>query len=218
MRFDDLEPLTVVLVRHGETALTRTKAMSGGSVPGPGLSSTGRIQAARAADLVFRIGRASYADLPHPTALHASPLVRTQETAAAVGRRLGLPVLSAPAFAEADFGAWEGRTVDDIEAREPGAVRDWYVDPGKRAPGGESLLEVGTRVGEALSALLQEGTGRTVVVVSHAMAIRAALGVSLDLPAERWQAVRVVVGSVSIVRWWPDGAREVVVVGLPGQV
>ena len=215
VRFDDEEPLTVVLVRHGETAMTTAKAYSGSSVPGPSLSAHGRTQAAQAADLAFRVGREVWPDLPRPTALVASPMVRTQETAAAIGRRLGLSVTTDPAFAEADFGEWEGRVADDIEVGWPGALRRWHHEADYPAPGGESMDDVGDRVRAGLERLLAGGVDRTVVVVSHSVAIRSAIGVTLGVPSSVWGAVRVAPASLSIVRWWPDGAREVAVVGMP---
>lgn len=215
MRFDTAESLTVLLVRHGETAHTQSKAMSGSSVPGPPLAPAGRVQAAKAADLVFRVGRTVWPDVHHPSELRASPMVRTQETAGSVGRRLGLPVVTDPAFAECDFGAWEGRTAAQIEADDRGLLRRFYETASVAAPGGESLVDVGTRVEEGLGRLLAEGVGRTVVVVSHAMAIRAAVGVTLGVPAEHWGWVRVLPGSVTALRWWADGSREAVVVGMP---
>ena len=218
VRFDDEEPLTVVLVRHGETAMTAAKAYSGSSVPGPSLSTRGRTQAAQAADLLFRLGRQAWPDLPRATALVASPMVRTQETAAAVGRRLGLPVAVDKAFAEADFGAWEGLTADEIEAGWPDGLRRWHRDADHAAPGGESMDDVGERVRAGLEGLLTEGVDRTVVVVSHSVAIRSAIGVTLDVPSVVWGSVRVAPASVSIVRWWADGAREVAVVGMPTDV
>lgn len=215
MRFDDAEPVTVVLVRHGETELTRSKAMSGSSVPGPGLSTAGRVQAARAADLVFRVGRQVWPDLPHPSRVVASPMVRTQETAAAAGRRLGLPVETDAAFAEADFGRWEGLSTEEVRRDDADTLRRWYQDGTVRAPDGESLEDVGRRVGAGLAGLGETALGRTVVVVSHAMAVRAALGVTLRAPVASWTGLRVTAGSVSVVRWWADGGREVVVAGLP---
>lgn len=215
MRFDDTEPLTVLLVRHGETELTLTRALSGSSVPGPPLAGSGRIQAARAADLVHRVGRAVWPDLRYPTHVVASPMVRTQETAAAIGRRIGQHVHPDPAFAEVDFGDWEGLGVAEVDERWPGELRRWYEDPTVAAPGGESLVAVGRRVEAGLAALQEGGTGRTVVVVSHAMAIRAAVGVSLGMPAHAWPWLRVLPASVSVVRWWPDGMREAVAIGVP---
>jgi len=218
MRFDDEEPLTVVLLRHGETPMTASKAYSGSGVPGPGLTAAGRIQAGQAADLVFRIGRDVWDDIPHPGQLVASPMVRTQETAAAVGRRLGLPVETDPAFAEGNFGEWEGLTADQIEARWPGQLKRWHVDAAFGMPGGESIEDVGRRVGAGLQRLVAEGVDRTVVVVSHSVAIRAAIGVTLGAPSSIWASVRVAPASVSILRFWEDGEREVAVVGMPTDV
>lgn len=215
VRFDDDEPLTVVLLRHGETEMTASKAYSGSSVPGPGLNARGRTQAAQAADLIYRVGRTVWPDLPHPTAIVASPMVRTRQTAAAVGRRLGLPVATDPAFAEADFGEWEGRTADEIETGWPGGLRRWHREADFPAPGGESMDDVGDRVRAGLAGLLAGGVDRTVVVVSHSVAIRSAIGVTLGVPSAVWGSVRVAPASLSIVRWWEDGAREVAVVGMP---
>jgi probable phosphoglycerate mutase len=215
MRFDDAEPCTVVLVRHGETEATLARSLSGSGVPGPALSAAGRVQAAQAADRVFRIGRQEWTDLPHPDAVVASPMVRTQQTAEAIGRRLGARVRVEDAVREADFGAWEGRTPDELEAEVPGALRAWYNDPTVRAPGGESLVDVGDRVSRALGSFVPDNLGHTLVVVSHVMAIRAGVGALLELPARRWGALRVPAASLSIVRLWPDGARELVCLGVP---
>lgn len=215
MRFDDEEPLTVVLVRHGETAATVARSLSGSGTPGPELSGAGRVQAAQAADRVFRIGRQEWTDLPHPDAVVASPMVRTRQTAEAVGRRLGATVRIEDAVREADFGAWEGRTPEELEADAPGALRAWYEDPTVRAPGGESLADVGERVATALEALVADNRAHTLVVVSHVMAVRGGVGALLDLPASRWGALRVPAASLTIVRLWADGARELVALGVP---
>src|SRR5690606_16053507 len=143
----------------------------GSSVPGPGLAAAGRVQVAQGADLIFRTARALWPDLHHPSAPHASPMARTPESARAVSRRPGLPVETDGAFAECDFGHWEGLTVPEIEQTWPGDLRRWYEDPTFPAPGGESLEQVGARVEEGLRRLHEGGVGRSVVVVSHAMAI-----------------------------------------------
>lgn len=218
MRFDGAAPVTVVLVRHGETPLTVTRAMSGSSVEGPALTAAGRVQAAKAADVVHRIGRELWPDLPYPSEVRASPMVRTRQTAASVGRRIGQHVVVDDAFAECDFGDWEGLGVPEIDERWPGLLRRWYTKPDVPAPGGESLRDVGRRVEAGLGRVLEAGTDRTVVVVSHAMSIRAAVGVTLGMPADAWAWLRVLAGSVTVLRWWPDGMREAVVVGMPTDV
>ncbi|WP_454043558.1 bifunctional RNase H/acid phosphatase [Cellulosimicrobium sp. Marseille-Q8652] len=224
IRFDDAPALTVVLVRHGETPYTVAGAFSGSSVPGPSLTPHGRTQAARAADLVFRVGRSAWTDVPRPSVLVASPMVRTQETARAVSRRLGLPVTTDARFAEVDFGDWEGLTADRIDERWPGLRRDWYSTGTVAAPGGESVADVGARVRAGLrdlvAAQLEDApaSGRTVVVVGHAVQVRAAIGVAVQAPPDQWSRFRVPPASVSILRLWADGTSELVAQGVPSDL
>ncbi|MBD7997315.1 bifunctional RNase H/acid phosphatase [Oerskovia gallyi] len=216
-RFDGAEPLTVVLVRHGQTPLTVAGAYSGSSVPGPSLTARGRVQAAQAADLIYRVGRDRWTDLPKPTEIVASPMVRAQETARAVSRRLGLHVRTDERFAEVHFGEWEGLTAGQIAERWDGHPEQWLVSGTEVAPGGESMADVGDRVWAGLQDLLAQGTGRTVVVVGHAVQVRAAVGRAIEAPPSRWAGFRVPPGSVSIVRLWADGATELTVVGCPSE-
>lgn len=224
VRFDDLPALTVVLVRHGQTAHTVAGAFSGSSAPGPALTSRGRTQAAQAADLVFRVGRTAWADVPRPTALVASPLLRAQETAGAVGRRLGLPVTTDPRFAEVDFGAWDGLTAAEIDERWPGLREEWYTTGTVAAPDGESVADVGVRVRGALDDLVRThldgapAAGRTVVVVGHAVQVRASIGASIQAPPDQWSRLRVPTASVSLLRLWADGTSELVAQGVPSDL
>ena len=215
IRFDATLPVTVVLVRHGETPLTVSGGYSGSSVPGPPLTAHGRDQAVRAADLVYRIGRDIWGDVPDPSELLASPMVRTQETAGLIGRRLGLAVRTEPLFAECDFGEWEGLTAAQIELRWPGQLKRWHDDASVRSPGGESIEDVGERMRAGLEAVRAAGVDRTVVAVTHSVSVRAAVGVAIGANSSAWARIRVAPASVSIIRLWADGAREVTVVGAP---
>lgn len=224
VRFDDAPALTVVLVRHGQTPLTVAGAFSGSSVPGPSLTARGRTQAAQAADLVFRIGRQAWPDLPRPTAIVASPMVRAQETARAVGRRLGVHVTTDDRFAEVDFGEWEGRTAAEIDAAWPGRLHAWHTTGTTAAPGGESYADVGARVWHGLQDLVDTllpgagPAGRTTVVVGHAVQVRAAIGTALGAPPSQWSRVRVPPASVSILRLWADGTSELTAQGVPSDL
>src|SRR5690606_6952176 len=170
VRFDDAPALTVVLVRHGQTPLTVAGAFSGSSVPGPSLTPRGRTQAAQAADLVFRIGRQAWPGVPRP---------------AARGRRLGVAVTTDERFAEVHFGEWEGLTAAEIDAAWPGRRHAWYTTGTTAAPGGESAADVGARVWQGLQDLVATllpsagPAGRTVVVVGHAVQVRAAIGTAV---------------------------------------
>lgn len=213
-RYGDVgQPATFVFVRHGQTEMTVAGQYSGSSVPGPGLNATGRIEAAQAADRVARIGRTTWTDVQRPTELIASPMVRAQETAKAVSRRSGLVIRTDSAFAEVDFGQWEGRTAADVGQREAKELVAWHTSGTVRAPGGESVQDVGERVETALANLAAVGSGITSVVVAHTIVIRAAVGLALHAPVHTWNQLRIVPGSITILRRWPDGMTEVAALG-----
>ena len=217
VRFDDEAPVTVVLVRHGQTEMTIARGYSGSSEPGPSLDETGRQQARDAAALVHRIGTDLWDDIAYPSQVIASPMVRTQQTGEIVAERLDLPFATDATFAEANFGDWQGLTAEEIEARWPRMLEPWHTEGLVRPPGGgESVADVGARVREGLHRLQALGGPRTVVVVSHAVAIRAMLGVTMRANPGSWSQLRVAPASVSIVRLFSDRRDEIAVVGVPG--
>lgn len=68
---------------------------------------------------------------------------------------------------ELHFGAWEGRTADEVEAEAPGVLRDFYDRPGTtRAPGGEGWHDLSARVEAAVTEALGHGVA-DLVVVAH---------------------------------------------------
>lgn len=217
VRFDDAQPVTVILVRHGETEMTVSRGYSGSSEPGPSLTARGREQAAAAGALVRRVGQDLWGDVPYPTELIASPMVRTQETAGIIGAALGLTPRVDATFQEADFGAWQGLTAEQIEERWPGQLEPWHTRADVRPERGESIADVGQRIGAGLDGLLAAGTDRTVVVVSHAVSIRAALGRTMGAQPGSWSQLRVAPASVSIIRLFEDERDEVAVAGAPSE-
>ncbi|ROS73064.1 bifunctional RNase H/acid phosphatase [Cellulomonas sp. PhB143] len=213
--FDPSQAATLVLVRHGQTALTVDGAYSGAVAPGPSLTTRGQVQAAHAADLVHRIGRDAWPDLPRASSVVSSPIARAAETAAAVGRRLGRLVTTDDRLAECSFGAWEGMTALQIAGGWPGELERWYETGTHRPPGGESAADVGARVQPVLDEIVATGAGRTTVVVGHTVQIRSAIGLALDAPPGRWSTVRLPPASLTVLRVWPGGVTEVVAVGVP---
>lgn len=202
-----LAPLTIVFVRHGVTDLTVTHRLSGSGGPGPGLSAAGKIQAAKAADAVYRIGRDTWERVPKATRVLASPMVRTQETAQAIGRRLGLVVETEDRLREVDFGTWEGLTAEEAIERDGDAILRWQ-DAQVRPPGGESIADVAARGRAWLEDAARHHAGSpgsvdapaTVVAVSHAVAIKATVAAAMGFPLDRASRVWPVPASLSIVQ------------------
>ncbi|MFW7415750.1 histidine phosphatase family protein [Demequina sp. SO4-18] len=225
---DLVSPLTMVLVRHGVTDMTETHALSGSGEVGPPLNSNGRIQAAKAADAVYRIGRRTWEQVPHVSRVIASPMVRTQETGAAIGRRIGAHVETEPRVREIHFGDWEGLTGAEIADRDGDALHRWRFGE-ISAPAGESIPEVGARFDDFLMEAAAEHARRCAegddqarawAVASHAVAIKSAVGVSLAMPTTHWGQIWPSPASLTMLRLHvhADGTiseRHVLCVGSP---
>ncbi|MFN3867180.1 MAG: histidine phosphatase family protein [Demequina sp.] len=205
---DLVSPLTMVLVRHGVTDMTETHALSGSGEVGPPLNATGRIQAAKAADAVYRIGRSTWDQVPHVSRVFASPMVRTQETGGAIGRRIGAHVETDPRVREIHFGDWEGLTGNEIAEQFGDAIHRWRFGE-IPAPAGESMPQVGERFDEFLvdvaaehARLCADGDdqARAWAVASHAVAIKSAVGVSLGMPTRHWGHIWPSPASLTLLR------------------
>jgi len=155
---------TVILVRHGQT--TTTGSILPGRAPGLHLAETGRDQADRAAQRL--------AGLTGVTALYTSPLERTRETSAPIGKALGLRPKVNRGLLECDFGEWTGRKLSDLMK-----LPEWRTvqnTPSRfRFPGGESFVEMQARIVGAIDTLVRDHPGETIVLVSHADPIKAAV-------------------------------------------
>jgi len=127
-------PRRIYLIRHGETEGTAEGRMLG-STDQP-LSDRGSRQIWRLAELLGPSLRGSGG----AAWCVASPLLRAQQTAQGVAGPSGLTIGTDPDLREIDFGAWEGLTSDEVEARFPGEQARWLLPAGDTAfPEGESL-------------------------------------------------------------------------------
>jgi broad specificity phosphatase PhoE len=168
-------PLRLLLVRHGQVdANIEYRFLGRRDDP---LNATGEEQA--------RMLAALFADIQVDRVI-SSPLARARRTAEGIAAAAGTTVLLDERLVELDFGRWEGLTREQAAALDPGeleALARWDADPGRPAPGGESLLAVQRRVVAFADAIQLEAPGATVAAVTHMGPIKtllcAALGVEL---------------------------------------
>lgn len=113
---------------------------------------------------------------PSPGLILTSPNRAAIETAAAIG----LDAAIEPCLADLGFGDWSGRTLADVEALKPAALSQWLSDPTRATPGGEAMADLVIRVGAWLDR--HAGREQTLLVISHAAVIRAAIAHSLSIP------------------------------------
>ena len=170
----------ILAIRHGETAWNVDARMQGQlDIP---LNDTGRWQAHRLALAV------SDEDI---AAVYASDLLRAFQTAQAVAKGCGRPIVTDIGLRERGFGVFEGFTFNEIEARWPQQSERWRRrDPDFAPDGGESLRDFYARSLEATTRLAAAHPGETIALVAHGGVMdclyRAASGLDLQAPRS-WQ-------------------------------
>jgi len=198
-------PTVVLLVRHGQTPTTGK--LLPGRAPGLHLSETGQAQAAA-------VG-ARLAAMPKVDAVYASPLERTRETAGAIAKALGLKVKLDKGLLEADIGDWTGQELKVVRRTPEWKIVHSYPS-GFRFPGGESFVEMQTRTISALERLRLAHPGQTIVAVSHADTIKAAVAHALGTHLDLFQRIVISPCSVTAISYG-DGGPTVLSVNTVGE-
>ena len=201
-------PTTIAFVRHGLTPTTG-KVLPG-RAKGLHLADQGRAQADAAAGRL-----AAYAKVG---AVYTSPLERTRETAAPIGKALGLPVTVERGLLECDFGAWTGR-----ELKELYKLPEWQQvqrTPSQfRFPDGESFLEMQARASDAVRRIVAAHPGEVVVCVSHADPIKVVVADAMGSHLDHFQRFGVSPCSITVIAYSIAGPNVLCVnstASLPG--
>jgi alpha-ribazole phosphatase len=129
----------------------------------------------------------------------SSPLRRAAQTADAIASAAGLQVEIDPDLREIDFGRWEGKTFEEINASDPEEVDCWVTSPGRFSfPEGESVKDFLNRVRRATDRITADPAD-VVLAVTHGGVIRAMICYLLGLAPEKYVLFSVETGSVSTV-------------------
>jgi len=188
-------PTLVFLVRHGQTPTTG--ATLPGRAKGLHLADKGREQAANVAERIAPLAK-------NVAAVYASPLERTRETAAPIGKAVGQRVKSNRGLLECDFGEWTG-----AELKALGKLPEWKqvqrYPSGFRFPGGESFSEMQVRINDAIAAMVRTHPGKTVVAVSHADPIKAVVAQAMGTHLDLFQRIVVSPCSVTAILYTAEG-------------
>lgn len=187
-------PTVIVFVRHGQTP--STGKILPGRAPGLGLAEKGHAQAQAVADHLK--------DSKNVAAIYASPLQRTRETAAPIGKALGMKVQTDKGLLECDFGEWTGQDLAKLRK-----LPEWKAvqrnPSGFRFPGGESFSEMATRMSSTVDRFRVAHPGKTVVAVSHADTIKAVAAVALGVPLDLFQRIDISPCSMTVIAYTQEG-------------
>jgi probable phosphoglycerate mutase len=214
------EPMTtLILVRHGRTALTEAHKISGGGGDDPHLSELGNADANAVASLVSGFGRGGvFSHIPAATAVVSSPMNRTRDTAKIISQKLGLETSVEENLREISFGDWDGQTNDQVNELWPEQFSAWRGSWELSPPNGESLEVFDSRIRVARQNILQKFSGETVVVVAHVMPIRGFVSLALEAGAAGYWVTQVAPCSVTIVRHWGPDQSELVTTNFTGHL
>jgi alpha-ribazole phosphatase len=186
----------LILARHGETIWNAERRYQGWS--DILLSARGEEQARALAERLAgeRINR-----------VYASDLRRALVTAEAIAGRHHIDIIQEPRLREISFGAWEGLTYAEIQARDPAGWERWLRDPVEAAPsGGESMGQLAARVGSLLEELRRLDERESVLLVAHGGSLQTLLCLAVGLdPQGRWK-FRLEPASLSEAHLYTEGA------------
>jgi probable phosphoglycerate mutase len=183
---------TVLLVRHGLTALTGPTLV--GWTPGIHLDDRGRKQAEALAARLRPVALA---------AIVSSPLERCVDTADALaaGREPAPAREVDDRIGEVGYGEWTGREIK-VLARDPLWAIVQAHPSAVTFPGGEALRETQARAVAAVRDWNERfGPEATYALVSHADVIKAILADALGLHLDQFQRIVVGPASLSVIRY-----------------
>ena len=179
----------IYIVRHGETDWNIEQKMQGHTdIP---LNTKGKQQAREIAthlkDIDFDI-------------IYASPLSRAYETALIINTRHNASIIKVNALKERQFGELEGKTYEEVNAYHPALLftESWNY-PDYRPPGGESVNDIKKRVVNFTNNILKKHRGKSVLIVSHGVALRILIGSFLGTPPEQSVGLRLKNASLTII-------------------
>jgi probable phosphomutase (TIGR03848 family) len=189
-------PTLVLLVRHGKTPTTGVELY--GRRPGVDLAEAGVAQAEAVAQRIVELGAGRV------RAVYASPLERARQTAAPIARATGLRVRRNAGLLELDVGDWTGRKLRDLRKLKAWSTVQRYPS-GFRFPGGESFLEMQSRIAATVDGLAEQHRGETIVAVSHADPIRALVAHTMGTHLDLFQRIVVSPCSVTAILYTSSG-------------
>ena len=204
---------TLIMVRHGRTALTEGRKISGGDGENPDLSELGNKDASDVALELSRVGVSGpFSFLERPAAVIHSPVKRAAQTATKIAQKLGAEQVELAYLREIGFGDWDGLTHEELFVGHEEHYQRWRGSYEVAPPNGESLKDFDVRVNRSLDFILENFAGKTVVVVAHVMPIRGLLRIANDASVAGFWRVDLGPASISIARFWGREGAEIVCV------
>ena len=189
--------LTIYLLRHGQTALSREDVFCGSGLD-PELTPEG-FEMANAFAAAYRAKAWR--------AIYSSSLRRGITTAQPLCDELGMAMTVRAGLNEISYGKWEGSSKAEVDKLYHDDYIKWVADPAWHTPtGGESAIAVARRALGVIDEIKQDFDQGEVLIVSHKATIRIILCSLLGIDVGRFRyRLGCPVGSVSVVEFSSSG-------------
>lgn len=139
-------------------------------------------------------------------AVYSSDLARAMKTASCVADRFVLTVEPRPELRELNFGDWEGLTYDEIVAKWPDALENFFQHPDVlEIPHGESFPKLRERALACVEEIVARHPDQTVAVFAHGAILRTILTAALHMDLQYVWTIRQFNTAVNIVTYTEHG-------------
>lgn len=185
--------LSIYFLRHGQTSFSRANAFCGAGL-NPELTDDGALMAQQFADV--------YASTQW-RAIYCSTLQRAVQTAQPLDELSNIAVQQRDDLKEIAYGAWEGKSVEEVSRDYHDDYLRWTSDPAWNAPtsqtatsstredgtleSGETAVVIARRALRVIEEIRANYSDGNVLVVSHKATIRIALCQLLGIDVGRFR-------------------------------
>lgn len=182
--------LHAYFLRHGETAFSAADGFCGST--DADLTPDGELMAQSFAD--------AYSNLQWD-AIYSSPMKRTIATAKPLAAKVGLEPQIRDGLRELSYGAWEGKTRDEVKLAYGDDYSKWAAEPGWNSPtGGETAFEISQRSGAVIEEIVTKHHNGNILIVSHKATIRIMLCELMGIELGRYRdRVNVLTASLALL-------------------
>ncbi|WP_125153888.1 histidine phosphatase family protein [Clostridium rectalis] len=166
----------IYITRHGQTLWNTEKRMQGWK-DSP-LTETGLEQAKALRKRLNHIN----IDI-----IYSSPIGRAFKTAEIIKAGRDIPIFVDNRIKELNMGIWEGMNQEEIKELYDKELYYFWNEPHKYKPyGGETFYQVRDRVGDFIDEILKNNLGKSILVVTHTIALKSIMSCLKSIPMENF--------------------------------
>lgn len=107
-------------------------------------------------------------------------------------------------------GVWSGLTFEQIEEKYPQMLEQLHKNPCSYCPeNGETIIEFNERINAIVKNIVDNNTGKRIIIVTHPEVIQAAVSHAIKLPPEHQAKVYIKTGTATQISYFESWASLV---------